>query len=98
MCPKTSLSEKRDLFTTLQSRSRTVNPRFKRRDEALAEWLGLPSEALKPDRPARGSRLSDCIPEFVAEQRQLGSQKCHTNAYVNRFQAFVEFAKDTGSS
>lgn len=60
----------------------------------MAALFGLPAGALKPDKLARGPRLSACIDEFRIEQEQRGNQKRHTSAYVNRFQAFVDLAKD----
>ncbi len=92
--PEDYLAKNPDLFTSLHGRGRTITPRFKPRHEALATLFGLPADALKPDKLARGPRLSACIKEFRIEQEQRGNQKRHTNAYINRFQAFVDLAKD----
>jgi len=88
------LAENPDFFSSLRSRGQTVNPRFKKKDEALAALFGLPSDALTPDKLARGPRLSACINEFRIEQGQRGNQKRHTNAYANRFQSFVDLTKN----
>ncbi|MCH7925787.1 MAG: hypothetical protein IIC51_09660, partial [Planctomycetes bacterium] len=96
--PEDYLAENPDLFTSLHSRGRTVNPRYKPQHEAMAALFGLPADALKPDKLARGPRLSACIDEFRIEQEQRGNQKRHTNAYVNRFQAFIDLVKDKSVS
>lgn len=96
--PEDYLAENPDLFTSLNSRGRTINPRYKPKHEAMAALFGLPVDALTPDKLARGPRLSACIDAFRIEQEQRGNQKRHTNAYVNRFQAFVDLAKDKSVS
>ena len=56
--PEDYLAESPDLFTSLHNRGRTINPRYKPRHEAMAALFGLPADALKPDKLARGPRLS----------------------------------------
>lgn len=92
--PSDYLAENPDLFTQLKSRGRKINPRFKNRHEAMAALFGLRPDALQPDKPARGPRLSKCIDEFRVEQEQRGNKQRHTNAYVNRFQVFVDLTND----
>ncbi|MCH9035511.1 MAG: hypothetical protein IID42_13585, partial [Planctomycetes bacterium] len=78
--PEDYLAENPDIFTSLHSRGQTINPRYKPQHEAMAALFGLPVDALKPDKLARGPRLSVCIDEFRIEQDQRGNQKRHTNA------------------
>ncbi len=54
----------------------------------MAALFGLPEDALKPDKLARGPRLSTCIDEFRIEQEQRGNQKRHMNAYVTQTEHF----------
>jgi integrase len=96
--PDDWLAENPDVFTQLKSRGRTVNPRYKPQHEAWAALFGLPADALKPDKPAGGPRLSKCIDEFRIEQEQRGNRRRHTNAYVNRFQVFVDLTRDKSVS
>ncbi|MEE9294996.1 MAG: hypothetical protein V3W34_08585 [Phycisphaerae bacterium] len=92
--PEDWLAENPDLFSSLHKGGQTVNPRYKPRHEAEAALFGLPADALEPDKLARGPHLSACIDEFRIEQEQRGNRKRHTNAYVNRFQVFVDLTRD----
>jgi hypothetical protein len=92
--PADWLAETPSIFTDLKSRGWKVNTDDPRWREGLEELLKLPHGTLKCDRAAYGPRLSACIDEFRTEQEQRDNQPRHTNAYIRRFKAFVDFLKD----
>ncbi len=94
--PRDWLDDNPDIWLTLAPtpRQQKINVHYGNQREALARLLRMDPDKLPPDRPARGPKLSACIGEFRKDQEQRQVSHKNTNAYVSKFQAFVDLLHD----